>query len=66
MSVMPLQLMSLLSFSGMFDRGINERIEIMRLIGFVMLYDHYKHMLAAQPAYLKVYVEYAKNIPVSN
>lgn len=46
--------------------AFNERIEIMHLIGFVMLYDHYKHMLAAQPAYLKGYVEHAKNIPVSN
>lgn len=60
MSVMPLQLISLLSFSGMFDRGINERIEIMHLIGFIMLYDHYKHMLAALSAYLKGYVEHAK------
>ena len=46
----------------MFDRCVNERIEIeiMRLIGFIMLYDHYKHMLAAQPAYLKGCVEHAK------
>ena len=40
--------------------AFNERIEIMHLIGFIMLYDHYKHMLAAQPAYLKGYVEHAK------
>lgn len=40
--------------------AFNERIEIMHLIVFVMLYDHYKHMLATQPAYLKGYVEHAK------
>lgn len=40
--------------------AFNERIEIMHLIGFVMLYDHYKHMLAAQPAYLKGCIEHAK------